>query len=551
MKNVNNKDVNVFIKENIKSIGSNIYVAPDIPDRKLNNVIKAFKCEDFYKSILAIYDDTLFSSAKEGLVFTGERFIHHIYGTFFYADIESVTYVEEVVTNDHQEKKIIDQYIFIKTKDNQEHKLRDGLIYIDKKKFADFLNNIINNFDFYKEENQLMPIEDMSDDLKVAYLKIIINMAYMDTNHIDKGRLAELLHLMTRLNIHSEARFKVRLYIANLSIDNMESVEKLVEIIKEESTPSLHNSLMFSLVKDLINVYFCIKDKIDRKFDFLERHRELFGISDDKIALAYKAIDQDYKLLRSDTDDNMIESGVKELAAKAAAAGVPLGAIYISGSVVGLSAAGITSGLATLGLGLGMTGGLAVVGLIGVLSYKGMKFLTGADEVEKYKKKEMMLHEVIKQTQKTISLVIDDINYLVRKLNDVIKHRTEQKEKINKLVKMITQYQCALKTLDDKVDSTHGIILRAHCPRVLDHERLMSLTSEPTKRSLYDFVIKNYDLIQEKDGNGEYTQKYILKKGINTELLDKMVEVFHKIGYFDIDKTVQSKVSSLIKGWLK
>jgi hypothetical protein len=52
--------------------------------------------------------------------------------------------------------------------------------------------------------------------------------------------------------------------------------------------------------------------------------------------------------------DNLAEKAMKDAAAGLAAVGVPIAAVYFSGSVIGLSAAGLTSGLAALGLGLGM-----------------------------------------------------------------------------------------------------------------------------------------------------------------------------------------------------
>ena len=67
-------DANIFIKEHIKVI-EDILVAPDIPEKKLNNAIKAFECEDSMSSIIALYDSTLFGSAKEGIVFTGEKML--------------------------------------------------------------------------------------------------------------------------------------------------------------------------------------------------------------------------------------------------------------------------------------------------------------------------------------------------------------------------------------------------------------------------------------------------------------------------------------------
>ena len=64
-----------------------------------------------------------------------------------------------------------------------------------------------------------------------------------------------------------------------------------------------------------------------------------------------------------------------DVAAGLASAGVPVAAVAVSGSVFGLSAAGITSGLAALGMGLGMTTGIGVAAAIGVGSYFGVRWL--------------------------------------------------------------------------------------------------------------------------------------------------------------------------------
>ena len=58
-----------------------------------------------------------------------------------------------------------------------------------------------------------------------------------------------------------------------------------------------------------------------------------------------------------------------------ASAGVPVGAVAVSGSVFGLSAAGITSGLAALGMGLGMAGGIGAVAALGVGSFFGVRWV--------------------------------------------------------------------------------------------------------------------------------------------------------------------------------
>ena len=539
-------NINLFIKENVQNIGKDVYVTPEIPEKKLNNAIKAFKCESFYESILAIYDDTLFGSAKEGLVFTGEKMLHHKYGEFIYSEIDTVKYIEnKTIDKNGKEKK--DEFIIVKTKDNKKHDLKDGLSSIDKKKFAKFLNKIISEFEDYEEEDQLKTISEMSDELKISYLKIIVNMTFIDDEEIDEKELAELFLLMTRLELDKESRFAVRAYITEISKENIVSTESLIEIIKNNSEASHYQSLMISLAKDLINVYFSTKDSRNRHFKFLDENQGLFGLSDKEIDLAYDTVENDYKLLKEDLDDDAIKKNAKELASKAAAAGAPLAAVYISGSVIGMSAAGITSGLATLGMGMGMTGGLAVIGIIGVLSYKGVKHLTGANELDKYKTRELMLHDVIKQTQKTISLIIDDVNNIVQKLNDTILNHQDQAEKIKKLTYMMAQFQGALKSVDNKSNVYQNSANRLQCPKVLDDERFKSLTEEPTKKPLYDFVIVNYQS-QMINIDDKRVKKLVLKKDVQTEILDKMSEIFKALGYFDMDNILKSKATGMLKG---
>lgn len=524
-------NINIFIKENVKSIGSGVHITPEIPEKKLNNAIQAFNCEEFYKSILAIQDGTVLGSSKEGFVFTGEKMIHHKHGEFIYSDIDSVEYVENI-TVDEKGKKNKDEYILI-SKNNKKYKF-EYLHDINKKGLVEFLNSIITEFEDYKEENQLKIISEMPNELKVAYLKIIVNMTFIDDAEIDEKELVELFLLMTRLELDTDSRFMVRTYITEIANENIQSIEKLLEIIKNHSEASLYQSVMISLVKDMINVYFSTKDTTSRELKFLSNHKELFGVSEAEIDLAYDTVENDYKLLKEDLDDNAIQKNAKELAAKAAAAGTPLAAVYISGSVVGMSASGITSGLATLGMGMGMTGGLAVIGIIGVLSYKGIKHLTGANELDKYKTRDLMIHDVIKQTQKTISLIIDDVNYIVQKLNETISNHSDQKEKIKKLAYMMAQFQGALKSVDNKSNICQNLANRLQNPRILDKERLSALTTEPTKKPLYDFIIVNYEI---------KIEQLILKDDIETDVLDKMAGVFKALGYFDVKTILQSKAS--------
>ncbi|MFD3447110.1 hypothetical protein ACFDTO_21145 [Microbacteriaceae bacterium 4G12] len=61
-----------YIKSNIANICEKAYVVPEIPEKKLNNAISAIAPSANPEYVLGIADSTLFGSAKEGIVFTGD-----------------------------------------------------------------------------------------------------------------------------------------------------------------------------------------------------------------------------------------------------------------------------------------------------------------------------------------------------------------------------------------------------------------------------------------------------------------------------------------------
>jgi hypothetical protein len=113
-----------------------------------------------------------------------------------------------------------------------------------------------------------------------------------------------------------------------------------------------------------------------------------------------------------------------------------------------------------------------------------------------------MLQEVIKQTQKTISILInEDINYFIQRLNNLSLEHSIDKEKIQKLSNMFAQYQGTMKELDNKNSNYQNKANRLTCPRILDISRLESMTREPTK-NLYLillFLITNRKKLKEME----------------------------------------------------
>jgi hypothetical protein len=115
-------------------------------------------------------------------------------------------------------------------------------------------------------------------------------------------------------------------------------------------------------------------------------------------------------------DDNHAADAIKAAVSGLPAVGVPIAAVVYSGSVVGLSAAGITSGLAALGLGLGMVPGIGVAILIGTAAFVGLNYLfdTGSKrKKERYRReRERKAQLAMQNLQETINLLVERMSKL-------------------------------------------------------------------------------------------------------------------------------------------
>lgn len=205
---------------------------------------------------------------------------------------------------------------------------------------------------------------------RVAYLSIIAELSNVDSKFDEQERK----HLDDQLNafeISDEG--KARVYAA---------VFHFKEEHRSEVLASLHalddSDLRFTLIADLFllalsNGYISVEE-----LEYVQTIGSQLGIAKDQV-MAIKDVQFHLWQLRSTpSDSEAFKAMLKECASNLAAAGVPIAAIAGSGSVFGLSAAGITSGLAALGglVGGGMLAGtVLVVPALAVGSAWGVKKL--------------------------------------------------------------------------------------------------------------------------------------------------------------------------------
>ena len=342
-----------YIKENVSLLGDKVYISPDIPEKKLNNAILSIAEGVNPQYVLAIVDTTLFGSAKEGIVFLGDKlFVKNTFEKptmFNFVDISEAEYAYEESVKDNG-KVVRSEKILLKLNEGTEQKLSLPSIGVKFEEFANFINGIINEGGeekAFETTSQTLPLSDMDNGVKSAYIKIICNYAYSDDDVIDAKEYSEIISLIVRIDYNAKDRLSLRSYMCDKN--NIEDSKRLIDYLSSNVPDGCIDIVKKSLMKDIIYIYKLKKDMDQWKSDkFIVELQNELNINDEQIELIISVIKNDENILNDRKNDSDIVKSMKDIGAKAGAVGVPLAAVYFSGSVIGMSAAGLTSGLATL-----------------------------------------------------------------------------------------------------------------------------------------------------------------------------------------------------------
>lgn len=140
------------------------------------------------------------------------------------------------------------------------------------------------------------------------------------------------------------------------------------------------------------------------------------------------------------SDDNQINEALIAAGGVGVGGAIGFAALYLGGSVVGLSAAGITSGLAAAGtlIGGGMAVGIAVLAAPAViLGVGGYAVMANINKQKLKEKKEMLLQEIHRKHNAVIS--------------EIRKTANTQEERIDYLTRLNTLLQSAISDLESDI----------------------------------------------------------------------------------------------------
>lgn len=543
-----------YIKEHVSLLGDNTFTAPGIPDKKLNGAITSYASDVNLEYVVAIKDTSILSSGKEGCLFLGDA----VYlKTAFekplkleYAAIESIVHFTMEKAASFGKTKIVEN-VEVVMKDGTTHNLTSLLLNVKLEGFVELINGILDEAENGKDfvnTSQITPLSEMSEDIKQNYIKLVANFAYSDDQTIDVLEYTEIISLLSRIELSASKRLEIRGYMSNAA--NLESNEALLDTLKNTVEEGSFDVLSKSLFKDVLYI-FGKKNHIQdwAQHAFLTQLAQSLTISVEEIELIIAAIKHDEDILKHRKNDSQIKKSMKDLSAKAVAVGLPMAAIYFSGSVVGLSAAGITSGLATMGMGglLGFSSmftGIGTLVLLGVGTYHGLKKVSGISDLENNKQREFMLQAIIRNSQKSLSYLIEDINGITQQLMLELKKGNENSEKIQQLSKILDMLSKGAQMSAEKQNASQIEQVITKLPAKLDMDRLMGLTNKPTLEKVRQFILSCYESLpslQQDDEDVQVKPEFKLREGLTLAEVESLHNCFTEIEY---NKVAQAAFAS-------
>jgi len=269
----------------------------------------------------------------------------------------------------------------------------------------------------------------------VAFYGLIFAAAAAD-GEIEKNELTTIFEWLDMTPLTETQKEKVLSYIINPpSMD--ETLNRIAN-----GTDELRYAVAVGVIEVLL-----ADDVITKEEElFLNEICKRLHVKEDQRKAIINFVREAQRIRHNGIDDNSAEKAIKSAASGLVAVGVPIAAVYFSGSVIGLSAAGITSGLAALGLGLGMVPGIGIAIVIGTGIFVGMRWLLGDSKEEKEKKliaeRERKAQLVIKNLQESINGLWERIRSLEERAAGSEANREAirvLRERLNSLVRILEQ----------------------------------------------------------------------------------------------------------------
>lgn len=382
----------------LKSTRRNIDIAPDISAEVLN------KWEKKYNLVLGegIREYVLVMSyTKTGnFALTGDAMY---YDNYLQDGMQILSYVDVAEVSFKTGGLFTTDKVFIKRKNGEELCLDGCIDGINIEKFVGIFNEIIRYAKQWEltVSKQDVPLYELSDNLKVLYLKVLCNYSYLNNNIIDADEYNAISSFSVRMEIGAAARKELRDYMN--AIDQRQKTGYLMKEIKTQigNEVGQWDALRYSLLQDVLYIHNLHDINQPWQQDgFVGSLMQGCDLKSPQMDTMLHAIDLNQKMQLKGADLKELKKEWKQFIKDIRFSDeyVPAMYLFCSGSIYGIA------------------------------NYGGFMKKDETSEKAINKQRELILHEIIENNQKTINVLVDDMNYIAEKLEMEVGEGEQLKE---------------------------------------------------------------------------------------------------------------------------
>lgn len=418
-------NVENYIKEeamHLKNSRRVIEIAPDISENHIKAIKKKYGDtlgDDFDRYILVM------SYTGTGFFFlTGDTFY---FNNFMQGGIQAVPFTEITSIKAEQGKTFTPDKIFFKT--TQKEYVLDGCIdginlstiTTVFKRIIELAKNQMSSVFTVSEQGFLS--SQLPEDIKLLYLQILCNYAYLNDESIDADEYNAITKFSIRMELHGDTRGILRKYMNDF--DGRIKTGNLLASIKKitENQTGYWDVVKYCMMQDALYIHEIQQPgKRWEEDGFIGSLMEHCSLNPEQIHTMEKAVSLNKKMQNKDANMSKLKDEWKKLikSIKDTPGYVPTLYLFCSGSVYGLK------------------------------SYDGFLKKDETSQKALNKQRELILQEVIVSNQKAVNVLIGDMNYLAERLERALLEEDKIKQDYEKIKQLLSRIKSAMRTVEQE-----------------------------------------------------------------------------------------------------
>lgn len=488
-----------YIKESAPALGHRILIAPDIPGHKLDNCTRYISDNISGDYILIFGDATLLGKGTVGFAFSGDKLYFandkREKTLVLLKDISEATYVPKKYGRSDSMYEVGDKVV-LHTRGGGQINIEGALIGFDCKALAMIINGVanrINKGEIPVSTRQNVPLAEMPQKIKLSYLKLLCNYAYLGDGVIDSDEYSVIQSIIVRIELDADGRVQLRQYMSD--IEHKEKSGDLLYIVHSQLESGSYDILRYSLLQDILYLHKISKpDKPWNEDGFIGSLLNNLQILPQQLELMETAIDLNRKMTANDADIYALQDKSKALVKEALQLHVPLMTLYCSGSAYSVD------------------------------TYHKLFKNSDKAQVAIDKQRELMLQAVIQNSQKTLNHLVEDINSVSQQLIEEIERSSQATGKIAKLSALLGRLSAGATRTVQKSEGTEQKILYAQLPSILDVMTFEKLRQGDVNKEQCEYVLAAYPC-------DTSSQQRCIQKDMPVDNLNKLVRTMEEIQY--------------------